>query len=97
MSGAMIELALIKKSGGPLTKQISLDDMGAIRSDGSACVMLHGTASRLNIADIGGLADAINGFDEKHALTLGRLRTDLPDTIRVITKCKINDNNRQRS
>ena len=92
MSGAMIELALLKKSGGPLTKQISLDDMGAIRSDGSACIMLHGTASRLKIADIGGLADAINGFDEKHALTLGRLRTDLPDTIRVITKHKINAN-----
>src|SRR5690349_2516671 len=89
---AMLELALVEKIGGPLTKRISLDDTGAINSDGSACVMLVGDASRLKLADVGALADAINGFRPCQALTLGRLRPGLPDTIRVLTKRRINDN-----
>jgi hypothetical protein len=94
MSGAaMLELALVEKTGGALTKRISLDDTGAIKSDGSACVMLAGDASRLRLADVGALADAIHGFRPYHALTLGRLRPGLPDTIRILTKRRINDNN----
>src|SRR5690242_16224043 len=93
MTGAAtIELALIEKSGGPLTKAISLDSAGAIKSDGAACVMLHGIASRLRLTDIGALADTINQLGSRHALTLGKLRLGLPDTIRVLTKRKINDN-----
>lgn len=90
---AMIELTLIEKTGGALTKRISLNADGAVKSDGSACVMLAGDASRLKLADVGALADAINGFRPYQALTLGRLRPGLPDAIRVLTKRRINDNN----
>ena len=92
MSSA-IELALIEKTGGPLTKRISLDADGAVKSDGSACVMLVGNACRLKLADVGALADTITGFRPNHALTLGRLRPGLPDMVRVLTKRQINDNN----
>src|SRR6476469_6658286 len=88
----ILELALIEKTGGPLTKRISIDSVGTIKSDGSACIMLDGTASRLRLADVGALADAINAFRPCHALTLGRLRTGLPDKIRLLTKNKLNDN-----
>lgn len=88
----MFELAFIKKSGGPLTKRISLDTDGAIKSDGSACVMPSGVASRLKLANVDALADAINTFEPCNAVTLGRLRAGLPDAIRVLTKARVNDN-----
>jgi hypothetical protein len=43
----MIEITSIAKTGGPLTKRISLAQDGSLKSDGSACVMTCGTAQRL--------------------------------------------------
>jgi hypothetical protein len=80
------ELTLLRKSGGPLTKTISLAADGSVHSDGSACVMSQGTAKRVKLADLGQLADLISGMTASEALALGTLRSDLPDEVRVVTK-----------
>ena len=41
-----IEITTLSKTGGPLTKRISLAPDGTLRSDGSACVMSSGIAQR---------------------------------------------------
>jgi uncharacterized tellurite resistance protein B-like protein len=87
---ATIELALIEKTGGPLTKRISLDDGGRLKSDGSACVMTRGRASRLKLRGIGEFAEAIQRFEPRHAITLGGLRPGLPDDVVVLVKSKAN-------
>jgi hypothetical protein len=40
----MTEFTIFAKSGGPLTKRISLAPDGSVKSDGAACVMAHGAA-----------------------------------------------------
>ena len=42
-----VELTKLTKVGGPLTKRISLAPDGTLKKDGSACVMAHGTAERV--------------------------------------------------
>ena len=55
----MLELVKFTKTGGPLTKRISLALDGTLVSDGSACVMARGKAERVKIADIDELATLI--------------------------------------
>ena len=43
------EITLFAKSGGPLTKKISLDSNGGILSDASDCFMTNGAAVRTPI------------------------------------------------
>ena len=57
MSG--FEATIFAKADGPLTKRIALDESGAIHSDGSACVMSHGTARRLRFGDLQPFADIL--------------------------------------
>src|ERR1700757_1035828 len=55
---AIYEIVRLTKEGGPLTKEISLNDDGSTRSDGSACIMPRGIAERIplaGIADLGAL------------------------------------------
>jgi hypothetical protein len=87
---AQIELTSFTKHGGPLTKCISLDANGSVRSDGSACVMMHGTARRLPLADLGVLAAAIDTFGPQHAVALGGLRPGLPAEVEITTKSRLN-------
>ncbi len=52
----MTELTIFAKSGGPLTKRITLLPDGTLKSDGSACVMSFGQARRVaieSVADLG--------------------------------------------
>ena len=53
MQASEITITLFAKSGGPLTKRISLNEDGSLVSDGSACVMAHGTARRVSIIGAG--------------------------------------------
>jgi hypothetical protein len=80
-----MQLVRFEKTGGPLTKRISLA-AGKIISDGSACVMSQGTARRLPVADVGELGDIIHRMGSREALGLGALRSSLPDHCRIITK-----------
>ena len=50
-----IELAIVSKMGGPLTKRITLTADGKIASDGSACTMARGRAKRKRIGCAGEL------------------------------------------
>ena len=86
----MTELTVFTKSGGPLTKRISLMPDGSLKSDGSACVMAHGRARRANIASVADLGALIEQLKPNEAIALGRLRPDLPNDVEVVTKRKLN-------
>ena len=84
------EITLLIKSGGPLTKTISLAADGGVNSDGSACVMSRGTAKRVKLTDLSQLADLIDGMSSNEAIALGTLRPDLPDQVRIVAKANLN-------
>ena len=83
------EIVCFTKSGGPLTKRISLNDDGSTKSDGSGCLMPRGTAVRTPIADITELAALISRLRPDQAIALGALRVDLADQVSVVTKDKL--------
>jgi hypothetical protein len=70
----VIELTVLQKLDGPLTKRISLGPDGEIRSDGSACFMTRGTAKRFTFSDIVEFATLIEHFGPHQAIALGGLR-----------------------
>ena len=86
-----LEVAVLRKAGGlPLTKRITIRSDGSLISDGSACLMSHGTAYRFAFDDIAEFAKLIENFGPDQALTLGRLRPDLPNKVEVVTKRQLN-------
>jgi hypothetical protein len=87
---APVEITVFTKSGGPLTKRISITDDREIKSDGSACVMTEGEARRAPLADVAALGRLIEGLKSSQAIALGALRPDLPERVRVVTKRKLN-------
>jgi hypothetical protein len=82
----MLNLTRLKKDGGPLTKCISLDANGKLRSDSNDCRMAHGWAERLRLADMGELGAVIGGMPSNEAIALGTLHPRLPDRCEVYTK-----------
>src|SRR5262245_6118800 len=84
------EFTVFTKSGGPLTKRISLAADGSLKSDGSACVMAHGAARRVHITSVSDLASLIERLRPNEAIALGALRTGLADLVQVVTKHKLN-------
>jgi hypothetical protein len=85
-----IELVVFAKTGGPLTKRISLAPDGSLKSDGSACIMAQGQARRAAITSVADLGALIERLDSNEALALGSLRPGLPDQVEVVTKRKLN-------
>jgi hypothetical protein len=83
------EFTVFAKSGGPLTKRISLAADGSLKSDGSACVMAHGTARRVQITRVSDFARLIERLRPNEAIALGALRTGLADLVQVVTKQKL--------
>ena len=59
---APMQVTIIAKSGGPLTKRISLAADGSLTSDGSACVMSRGTAKRFTFSGVEQFADLDRAF-----------------------------------
>ncbi len=88
-SKVRVEITVFAKSGGPLTKRISLSADGSIKSDGSACLMSRGTARRVEVADIQQFAALIGELPPNEALALGALRPGLLDQVEVVTKAKL--------
>jgi hypothetical protein len=80
-----IAFTVLTKSDGPLTKRISLAG-----SDGSGCRMVRGTARREHVTSMGAFGDVIRGLGSDQAITLGVLRGDLPDSVTITTKRKLN-------
>jgi hypothetical protein len=83
------EIIVFTKTGGPLTKRISLNADGSAFRDGSACIMSCGTARRVQINDVGHLATQISSLNSKQAIALGTLPDNLPDEVEVATKAKL--------
>jgi hypothetical protein len=92
----MIEVTTLTKHGGPLTKRIYLNATGRLISDGSCCYMSSGTAQRTRLASMQALADHIAGLGSDQAIALGRLRADLPDTVEITTKPRLNGSTAHR-
>ena len=92
MSGDRIEVTVFRKSGGSLTKRIALGPDGSIKSDGSQCIMTRGMARRFvfSAACMRDLGSKIDQFGPDEALATGAMRPDLPDTVQVVTKRKLN-------
>ena len=74
------------KTDGDLTKHISLSADGTLISDGSACLMSHGTARRVTLDGPQQLAELIGQLQSHEAIGLGALRHDLPDQVEIVTK-----------
>ncbi len=90
MTTATAEVTVFRKAHGVLTKKISLTADGSVQSDGNECVMSRGEAKRVRIIGVNALATLIKHLQSDQALALGRLRADLPDTVQVVTKSKLN-------
>ena len=81
------EITLISKAGnGSMSKVIDLDEHGALRSDGSACFLVEGTADRRPAATAAELADIIASCGSNQALALGSLKEGISAPARVVTK-----------
>ena len=87
---APFEIVIFTKSNGPLTKRISLGPGGSVKSDGSACRMANGTARRFPFAAISQYADLLIALKPNEAVVVGAMRPDLPDTVQVVTKRRLN-------
>jgi hypothetical protein len=83
--GAIIPLTILTNANGPMTKRISLKLDGTLDKDLSACVMFGGRADRIKVRGVGDLAGIINVLTTEKALALGTLRSDLPDTVSIVT------------
>jgi hypothetical protein len=86
----MIEITLLAKTGGPLTKRISISPDGSLCSDGSACIMSTGAGTRTIFDSLDAFATCIGGLRSDQAIALGSLRDDLPDQVRITTKNRLN-------
>src|SRR5262245_9646080 len=84
-----MEITVLTKADGPLTKHISLNG-SEVKSDGSACVMSRALARLMQAADIQHLATLIEGLQSSQAIALGAMRPDLPDEVEVTTKKQLN-------
>jgi hypothetical protein len=84
-----IEITLISKTGGPLTKRISLSPEGNLISDGSACVMSRGHAQRVRLDRLSQFADLVQQLEPHEAIALGALRDGLPDHVEVTTQDRL--------
>jgi hypothetical protein len=85
----MIELTHFSKLGGPLTKRIFLSEEGKLVSDGSACTMQAGTASRALFQNLPQVAQFISNMPSTDALALGRLRGDMEGALHVTTQGRL--------
>ncbi len=91
ITNAAIEITVLAKVGGPLTKRISLASDGSLNSDGSACVMSTGRAERAAFDTLAQFADCIACLAPNEAIALGVLRHDLPDQVRITTKGRLTE------
>lgn len=83
-------LTVFTKSGGPLTKQISIGEDGSVVNNSSACSMARGRARRAHFGSLGEFADFISALGSDTAIGLGQLRLDVADDVAVVTKDKMN-------
>ena len=88
------EITLIKK-GGPnpvMSKRIFLNEDGEVCSDGSQCLMVQGTATRVAAVTAADLAKHIMDCGTDQAIALGALKSELPNPATITIPEKLKDN-----
>ena len=87
------EITLItKRDANPLmSKRIFLTETGKVRSDGSQCLMVQGTATRATAETASELAEHIVSCRSDQAIALGALKAGLPDLVTITTERKLKD------
>ena len=87
------EITLIaKRDADPLmSKRIFLTKQGEVRSDGSQCLMVQGTATRATAETASELAKQIVSCRSDQAIALGALNTELPDLVTITTERRLKD------
>jgi hypothetical protein len=70
-------------------KRISLGPRGNVVSDGSACIMWRGSAWRTRFDNLETFGACIGALESNETISLGALREDLPDVVRVTTKDRL--------
>jgi hypothetical protein len=85
------EITLIEKSGcgAVMSKRIFLDENGNLKSDGSQCLMVGGTATRVTVETAKDLATIIRNCGSHQAIALGALKEDLPSPAPLTTKARL--------
>jgi hypothetical protein len=79
------QITLITKRDTPalMSKRISLDGEGNVKSDGSECRMISGTAARALVATASALAQIIANCRSNQAIALGALKVELLASVAV--------------
>ncbi len=81
-----IEVTLLSKAGGLLTKRLHLTPSGALANDSSQCRMSRGRVERVRLADWREFARMIEATKPHVAYALGRMVAGLPDTAQLVLK-----------
>src|SRR2546423_1350572 len=83
--GHVPQITLITKRDTPslMSKRISLDGEGKLKSDGSECRMITGTAARAFAATASALAQIIANCCSNQAIALGALKAELLASVAV--------------
>jgi len=90
MNPLAIEITVLKKSAGVLSKRIAAAVDGSPVSDGSACRMSSGEAKRMPLpAGAQALADLIDNMAPNEALSLGRLVLGVAESVPVTTVSRL--------
>lgn len=87
------QVTLIKKCGvnSLMSKRIFLDEQGVLRSDGSQCLMVQGSAARAPAETANDLAKIIAGCSSAEAIALGTLKEGLPNSVPITVPSKVNE------
>ena len=87
------EITLIRKldADGRMSKRICLDEHGKPSSDGSACQMARGTATRAEAETAASLARIIEECGPDQAIALGALKDDLSRSVTITTERSLPD------
>ena len=85
----MPELTVFAKANGVLSKRISLNGDGTVKSDGAECAMARGRARRATVPDVAELAKLIESLKTNEAISLGMLKPGLPNDVAINVKAKV--------
>jgi predicted P-loop ATPase len=88
------QLTVITKRDIPdlMSKRICLDADGKVVSDGSACLMRTGRATRVFAETADDLAKIISQCNSDQAIALGALKADLAENVRITTARRLHKN-----
>jgi len=88
------QITLINKRDTPalMSKKIFLDSDGKLKSDGSECRMITGTAARAFAGTASDLSRIVQSCGCDQAIALGALREDLSSPISITTKASLDQN-----